>query len=189
MERNYRLTDETIIFNNRTLYRIEATKDFADIKKGDKGGFIEKYENLCDNAWVYDNAKIYGNAEVYGNARVYGNAKVYGDAKVYGHAIVYGEARVFRDAEVYGYAEIFGEAIVFGDAIIHSTNDYCTFSNFGSENRTTTFFKSKEGILVACGCFKGTIEEFKEKVKETHKGNKHEREYLKMIELVEIKFE
>ena len=41
MEKKYKLTDESIKFNNRTLYRIEALKDFGDVEKGDKGGFIE----------------------------------------------------------------------------------------------------------------------------------------------------
>ena len=72
----YKLTDETIKHEGRTLHRIEALIDFANIKKGDKGGFVEKEENLSHNgnAWVYGNAKVYGNAEVYGDAKVYDNA-------------------------------------------------------------------------------------------------------------------
>ena len=42
MEKKYKLTEETINIEGKTLYRIEALKDFADIKKGDKGGFVEK---------------------------------------------------------------------------------------------------------------------------------------------------
>ena len=38
MEKKYKLTDETIEVNGKTLYRIEALKDFSNIKKGDKGG-------------------------------------------------------------------------------------------------------------------------------------------------------
>ena len=37
MEKKYKLTDETINIANKTLYRIEAPKDFANVKKGDKG--------------------------------------------------------------------------------------------------------------------------------------------------------
>ena len=46
MEKKYKLTDETIEVNGKTLYRIEALKDFSNVKKGDKGGFIEKEKNL-----------------------------------------------------------------------------------------------------------------------------------------------
>ena len=44
MEKKYRLTDDTINVDGRTLYRIEALKDFNNVKKGDKGGFVEKEE-------------------------------------------------------------------------------------------------------------------------------------------------
>lgn len=46
MEKKFRLTNETINFNDVTLYRIEALRDFSDIKVGDKGGYIEKEGNL-----------------------------------------------------------------------------------------------------------------------------------------------
>ena len=37
-ELKYKLTEESIVIYNKTLYRIEALKDFGDVKKGDKGG-------------------------------------------------------------------------------------------------------------------------------------------------------
>ena len=56
-----KLTNESIEHFGHTLYRIEALKDFGDIKKGEKGGYIEKEDNLSqdDNAWVYGNAEVY----------------------------------------------------------------------------------------------------------------------------------
>ena len=77
----YRLTDETIERYGVKLYRIEALVDFGNVKKGSKGGFVEKEDNLSQNcdAWVYGNACVYGDAEVCGDARVCGNARVYGD--------------------------------------------------------------------------------------------------------------
>ena len=86
MQKKYKLTKETKEFLGTTLYRIEALIDFSDVKKGDKGGFIEKEDNLAQegDAWVYDNAWVYGNARVSGNARVYGNAWVYGKLKLAG---------------------------------------------------------------------------------------------------------
>lgn len=100
MSKKYKLTGETINLNGATLYRIEALKDFGEIKKGDKGGFIESEDNLSHegNAWVYDDAWVYGSASVYGNARVCGNTRVYN------HACVHGDARVCGDALVRGYA-------------------------------------------------------------------------------------
>ena len=60
--KKYELTQETIQFKGKTLYRIRALRDFNDIKAGDLGGFIENESNLSHNnhAWVYDYAKVYG---------------------------------------------------------------------------------------------------------------------------------
>ena len=70
--RKYKLTEETIAVTDRILYRIEALKDFNDVKQGDKGGFIENEKNLSqsDDCWVYDNAEVYGNGKIGGNTVV-----------------------------------------------------------------------------------------------------------------------
>ena len=118
MEKKYKLTDETINLNGATLYRIEALKDFGEIKKGDKGGFIESENNLAHevDAWVSDNAHVYGDACVFDNARVYNNAFVSGYAQVYGNAFVYGNAWLYDNTRVCGYAWVSDNARVYGDA-------------------------------------------------------------------------
>lgn len=75
MEKKYKLTEEYINVNSRTFYRIEALKDFVDVKKGNKGGYIENENNLSqyNDCWIYGNAKVYDDAEVYGNAEVCAN--------------------------------------------------------------------------------------------------------------------
>lgn len=40
------------------LYRIECIKAFGNISVGDLGGFVESYDNLYENAWVYENATV-----------------------------------------------------------------------------------------------------------------------------------
>ena len=106
----YKLTKETKEVYGLKLFRIEALKDFGDVEKGEKGGWIEKEENLSqeNNAWIYGNARVYGNAEIYGNASVYGDARVYGNASVYGNAEIYGNASVYGDAWIYGKKLISG---------------------------------------------------------------------------------
>lgn len=118
MSKKYKLTDETIKLNGTTLYRIEALKDFSEIKKGDKGGFIESENNLAHegNAWVSDNAHVYGDACVFDNARVYNNAFVSGYAQVYGNAFVYGNAWLYDNTRVCGYAWVADNARIYGDA-------------------------------------------------------------------------
>ena len=150
---------------------------------------------VSGNAWVYGDAEVFGDAEVSGNAWVYGDARVHGNAWVYGNARVYGDARVFGDAWVYGNARVSGDARVYGnawvsgDAEVFGNADYATISGFGSEYRPTTFFRSRSGqIEVRCGCFYGTIEEFRAKVKQTHGKTKKAIEYLKVADLMEYHF-
>lgn len=78
MEKKYDFTDEMKVFGGITLRRIVALRDFGDVKAGDKGGWIEKEENLSQdgNAWVCGNARICGDAQVCGDARVCGDAHV-----------------------------------------------------------------------------------------------------------------
>ena len=152
-------------------------KDFANVKKGDKGGYIESEDNLSHigNCWVSDNA------EIYGNARVYDNAKVYGDAEVYGDARVYDKAKVYGDAEVFGDARVDGNAWVFGDARIRDTADYYVGKNVWSSGRYFTYTRSNKMWKV--GCFYGTGEELIAKAYRDSEVSR--REYKRVVEYVE----
>lgn len=195
MGKKYKLTDETINLNGATLYRIEALKDFGEIKKGDKGGFIASENNLAHegNAWVSDDACVYGSACVYGdacvfecacvydnalvsgNGQVYGNARVCGNARVYNHAYVYGDARVYGDAFVRGYAR------VCGDAEISNKSDYIVFQNWWSSGRYFTWTRSNN--MWSVGCFYGTGEEL---IKKAYKDSELSgREYERVVRYVE----
>lgn len=78
------LSDDTIVFWGRKLFRIRALISFGTIEKGELGGYVEKEENLSQygNAWVCDNARVCGDALVYDNALVCDNARVCGNARV-----------------------------------------------------------------------------------------------------------
>ena len=200
--KKYELTSETKVFLGKTLYRIKALVQFGNVNAGDLGGWIEKEENLSQsgNAWVSGDASVYGNAEVsgdasvsgnawvYGNAEVSGNAWVYGNAEVSGDARVYGNARVSGDARVYGDAEVYGNARVYGNAEVCKIGAVFWIGAIGSRNRTTTFFRCKDGkIYVSCGCFLGDLEEFSDKVKQTHGDNEHGRVYMLAIEMAKAR--
>ena len=205
--KKYELTAEFIEKWGKKLFRIKALISFGSVEVGELGGYVEKEDNLAQdgNAWVYGNARVYGNAWVYGNARVYGNAEVYGDARVYGNAEVYGDARVcgnaevygdarvcgnawvYGNAEVYGNARVYGNAEVYGDAEVCGNADYLLIGRIGSRFSFTTFFKNKDkGITVSCGCFLGTIAEFRAKVSDTHGNNKHAKIYNLAADMAEL---
>ena len=189
--KKFELTNEFVTFLGKKLFRIKALISFGNVKEGELGGYVEKEENLSNdgNAWVYGDARVYGNAEVSGDARVYGNARVFGDAEVSGNARVFGNARVYGNAEVSGNARVFGDAEVSGNARVFGNADYATVQGFGSEYRATTFFRTKAGdIGVRCGCFYGTLEEFRAKVRETHGETKTAKEYLMVADLMEFRF-
>lgn len=166
--KKFELTAESKInIFGKKLFRIKALISFGDVEEGETGGWIEKEENLeqsSGDAWVYGNAEVYGNARVCGNAWVSGNARVSGDAEVSGNAWVYGNAEVSGNA------------------------DYTTIHGFGTQFRTTTFFQCEDKqIRVSCGCFLGTIPEFREQVKNTREG-KIAEEYLMIADLMEKHF-
>ena len=71
---------------------------------------------------------------------------------------------------------------------LSSASDVLVVGAIGSRNGYTTVFHTDKGIFVQCGCFRGTLDEFAAKVKETHAVTKHERDYNALIEFVKIKF-
>ena len=106
-----------------------------------------------------------------------------------GDAWVYGDAQVYGDARVYGNAQVYGNARVSGDARVSNNNEHCGFDCFGSVNRHTHAYKTQSGkVEITCGCFRGSIEEFDRQVKKTHQGNKFERQYMAIAEVIKIKF-
>ena len=201
MERKYELLkDDTINVHGRTLYRIKALRDFGNVKAGDLGGYIEKEDNLSHKGkcWVSGNAKVYGHAVVCddavvcGNALVYDNAwvgciaKVYGDAWVHGNAHVYDETQVCGNAEVCDDARVSGNAKISDNACIHSANDYIYIGPIGSRDDYITFYLTEDkNIMVKCGYFNDTLEEFIKAVNDTYKNNeKYKKQYQDTIKYV-----
>lgn len=96
----------------------------------------------------------------------------------------------YGGAWVCGNAEVYDDAEVYGNAWVCSNADYIYLKGFGSHNRSTTIFRAKSGnICVSCGCFIGSLQEFENKVKETHGNNKFAKEYLALVEAAKIHFE
>ena len=194
-EKKYKLTDECIIIDEHKLYRIEALKDFFDVRKGDQGGFIEREYNLSHNGycWVYDDAKVYGSAvvdgyamvsydsKVYGSARVTGSARVMGNAKVMDYARVMDNAEVYNSAVVYDSAMVNGEAEIGGYAKIANNSDYIVFKNWWSSGRYFTWTRSNNMWRV--GCFYGTGEELIGKA--YNDSELSGREYERVVKYVE----
>jgi hypothetical protein len=88
-----------------------------------------------------------------------------------------------------GNAWVSGNAQVSGDARVSGDKDYAYAHGFGSCNRTTTFFRLKDGdVGVRCGCFYGTLAQFRDNVCETHGETKKAQEYLMLADLMDFRF-
>lgn len=86
-------------------------------------------------------------------------------------------------------AWVSGNAWVSGDADIENDNEHCGFDGFGSCNRHTHAYMTKEKkVEIICGCFRGSIEEFEKKVEETYSGTVYEKQYKSIINVIKIKF-
>lgn len=207
-EKKYKITNETIFYYDKTLRRIEALKDFGDVKKGDKGGYIETEDNLSQegNCWVYGNAKVLDLSRVYENAIIKGQATIYGSAEVGGNAVVTDNAKIYDNAIIHGYSKVYDkamvrynanvkdnvnvhgsvdvhDAVICGDADISSMKDYIVFKNWWSSGRNFTWTRSNN--MWSVGCFYGTGEELITKAYNDSKlsGQEYER-VVKYVESI-----
>lgn len=128
----YKLTSKCKKYYGIKLYQIKALRDFAEIKKGELGGWIESTNNLSqeEDCWVGGNAYVMNNAFVCGKARVYDNAlvvdsswvddnaRVYGFAQISGSVGIRGNVEVSEYTQVQGEVELGGRVKVAGNAII-----------------------------------------------------------------------
>lgn len=142
--KKYKLTDETKVYNGKTLYRIQALKDFDFIHKGEVGGFVESEKNLWQegNCWIYDNAMVFDDARVTGDADVSDNAVVCGNSLIAGLAFVYGNAFI-NDSLVTGSSGVGDNAIVTNNVSIRGVS------------RIKGNAKIDEGVVVMDGFFNG----------------------------------
>lgn len=200
MEKKYKFTNETREYKGKTLHRIVALRDFSNVIAGEKGGWIEKEDNLSHegNCWVSDNAIVCDKACVYGNAIVerrscvYNKAAVsehaiitecafvFGDAHIGGYALVGGKTRIYGKALVSGNAFVDGNSVICGNAVIKDKEDFIVFKNWWSSGRYFTWTRSNDKYKV--GCFYGTGKELIEAA--YNHDEKRGREYERIVNYV-----
>ena len=154
------------------------------------------YENSCvcgcaivrDYAHIHDDSRIYDNAQVSGNVFLLDKARIYGNSKVSDKATILGFAQVTGEAQVSGSVRISGNAHLSGKAYVEKMTDYFVVGPIGSRGGYTTFATNDGGeIVVSCGCFSGSIQEFENKVHKEHSGTRHEEDYMLAIEFAKRK--
>ncbi|MGL5961998.1 MAG: hypothetical protein ACRCZ0_08595 [Cetobacterium sp.] len=137
--KNFRLLGESRMFEGVKVYRIECTTEFENqgctIRVGQRGGWVEREDNLGGCGWIYpkavalnyslvsdnsclvDTAVVRDSAWVLGDSRVGGNASLSQKAKVIGEAKIWGEVRISGRTIVSGSAKIFGNLLITGDSL------------------------------------------------------------------------
>lgn len=108
------------------VYRIQALRDFGDVKKGDLGGYIQTQKNLSHSGtcWVYDNSIVGDDSKVKDNAKVMGEAILRAEAIVSKNAVVKNNAKVggsavITDNAVVEFTDINGENVVKDNAVLY----------------------------------------------------------------------
>ena len=148
--------DDAILFENSQVYGFSEISGNATIN-----GSSQVY----DHAQVFGDARIYRNVKVFGYATVSGDVKVYDNTQVFDHATVSGTGSIYGNAKIFGRTRINGVCSVGEDANISSTNDYITIGPTGSRDDFTTAYRTSNGdVRIQCGCYNGTIDEFKNRV-------------------------
>lgn len=133
-QQKYKLTDITTIYKGITLNRIQALKDFGDIKAGDLGGWVYSNMNLSQNGncWIYDDAKVLYFSNVNDDAKILNNAIcsesscIAGNAVIGQNAIITGDTYI-KDAKV-SDVMIDDYTEIVGDCEIKSNRDFYTFN-------------------------------------------------------------
>ena len=88
-----------------------------------------------------------------------------------------------------GDAWVSGNAEVSGNARVSGNDKHCGFDCFGSANRHTHAYLTRNGkVEITCGCFRGSIEEFEKAVEKKHAGTIYEKQYKAIINVIKIKF-
>ena len=135
--RKYELTNISMEFGERTLYRIRALRDFSDIKKGDLGGWVSSENNLSQegDCWIYDNAKCMDNARMYDNSTMYDYSEMYdysimrGDSEMHSYTemhdytIMYSCSKMYGCSEMHDSSTMHGNSTMYGNSIMFDSSE------------------------------------------------------------------
>ena len=125
MTKKYKLTDITMEFEGRTLYRIRALKDFSNVEKGDLGGWIQSEDNLSQKGycWIYDNAKCMDDARMYDNSRMYDDSVMYDYSAILDDSRMYDNSEMHDYSVMYDYSAIFDNSRMYGHSVMYNDSE------------------------------------------------------------------
>lgn len=147
---------------------------------------MKKYE-LTSNFKMYSDKKIFQIRALVNLENGVKVGELGGWIEKEGNLSHNGNAWVSGNAWVTDKAWVTGKAHVAGNAWVSKIADLLQITGLGTAHRTTTVYRTKNGIEITCGCFCGNLKQFREQVVKTREGKVRD-EYLKFAELIEIYF-
>ena len=106
--------------------------------------------------------------------------------KIFGERCSFGEECSFGEWCSFGEGCSFGKACSFENERVKN-GKYVAVDRMGNQQRKTYFFIDENGnMFVRVGCWFGSMDEFKELVKDVHGGTIHEKTYLAACDLAEL---
>ena len=171
--RKYEMTNITMEFEERTLYRIRALKNFRNVKAGDLGGWVSGEYNLSQEGecWIYDEAKCMDNARMYHNSAMYNNAvmcdfsEIHGcsemhnysamldNSRMYNCSAMYDNSRMYNDSKMYNNSRMFDNSAMYNNAVMLDNSKMFENSRMYRDSR----LKNKEKL---CGKLVTKVDRF-----------------------------
>ena len=171
--RKYEMTNITMEFEERTLYRVRALKNFRNVKAGDLGGWVSGKHNLSQegDCWIYDEAKCMDNARMYHNSAMYNNAvmcdfsEMHGcsemhnysamldNSRMYNCSAMYDNSRMYNDSKMYNNSRMFDNSAMYNNAVMLDNSKMFENSRMYRDSR----LKNKEKL---CGKLVTKVDRF-----------------------------
>jgi len=157
-------------------------------------GLYCKFDDNCE----FENACMFGHESAFGKYCFFGDdCSFLGNCNFleycsFSYSSMFGRQCWFSDCCIFGEDCSFGDYSTFGKSCVCEFGEFdnmVSCCRFGSAERTTYFFHLINGdIFVRCGCFSGSLNEWEEQVKETHKGTHLGTAYLLLIPAIKEQF-
>ena len=111
------LLSDRCVIDGVTLYRIQALKDFGDVKAGDLGGYIADSSQLSQNGncWIYSKSNKLVCGRVTENA-IINSLGSNRDSIINGDVFICENSKILNDVDIFGSVDIRGNSIISSKA-------------------------------------------------------------------------
>jgi acetyltransferase-like isoleucine patch superfamily enzyme len=137
----------------------------------------------------------FGKGCSFGEWCSFGEGCRFGEGCSFGKGCSFGESCSFGEGCSFGKGCSFGEWCSFGKGCIYNNHTLASgypllqLTGAGRDNRATQAWNTQDGIIIRCGCFDGTLDEFRAEVLKTHGENKHALVYFGFTNLAAVQFD